>query len=182
MAGRVALGRRDWKAAEAPFRRVLQLDPHSWTALNNLGVALRRQGRRKEAIEYFEAAARANPRASVARDNLFRSVSRHAGVGGLAGGLILVLKYGLIAVPAAHAIDNLASPIGRNIQNQPIAVAGIFLLVLCVVVLDAIYRWRRRQRLSPTVRAFHKAELRRRCPWGRLRARLALRAGGIHRE
>jgi tetratricopeptide (TPR) repeat protein len=74
--GDVAMARRDWRAAETHFRRAVARDPESYVALNNLGLVLHRLGRAQEAIERFHEAARANPTAGEARENLIGAVRR----------------------------------------------------------------------------------------------------------
>jgi tetratricopeptide (TPR) repeat protein len=70
------LARGDGRAAETHFRRAVAHDPESYVALNNLGLVLHRLGRVQEAIERFHEAARANPTAGEARENLIGAVRR----------------------------------------------------------------------------------------------------------
>lgn len=74
--GDVAIARRDWRAAETHFRCAVARDPESYVALNNLGLVLHRLGRAQEAIQRFHEAARANPTAGEARENLIGAVRR----------------------------------------------------------------------------------------------------------
>lgn len=71
LMGLVALKRRKFKQAEHYLRRALELEPDSYEATNNLGLAVARQrGRRREAIEIFTRAAELNPSGGAAHDNL----------------------------------------------------------------------------------------------------------------
>jgi tetratricopeptide (TPR) repeat protein len=72
-AGLVALEARSWAAAVAASRRALAIDPDNYAALNNLGVALRASGKRREGTEVLARAARVDPDAVTARRNLSRA-------------------------------------------------------------------------------------------------------------
>jgi tetratricopeptide (TPR) repeat protein len=52
---------RHWQNSHTLFAHALAVNPRSWTAHHNWGVALRREGRLEEAIEHFAAAARLKP-------------------------------------------------------------------------------------------------------------------------
>jgi tetratricopeptide (TPR) repeat protein len=54
--GNVQLGRDEFGAAEAAYRRALAVDPALWAAANNLAFAVAGQGRTGEAIAVLEAA------------------------------------------------------------------------------------------------------------------------------
>jgi tetratricopeptide (TPR) repeat protein len=60
-------------AAAGSFREIVLLDPTNVEARNNLGVILARSGDMEGAIEQFEAALRADPSNSAARENLERA-------------------------------------------------------------------------------------------------------------
>ena len=90
LLGRVALRQRSWNLAEANFREALRLEPNNWASMNNLGLALKGQGRQEEAIAAFENAARLNPRSDLVRTNLSSATRRYIGVGAI--GLILVFN------------------------------------------------------------------------------------------
>jgi tetratricopeptide (TPR) repeat protein len=72
-ASLVALGTKNWNAAITASRRALAIEPDNYAALNNLGVALRAAGRRREGTELLARAARADPDAPTARRNLSRA-------------------------------------------------------------------------------------------------------------
>jgi tetratricopeptide (TPR) repeat protein len=59
-----------WQAAEAGFRRALQLRPNHWLAHNELGNLLEMQGRYTEALSEFHAASLVNPRNALALLNM----------------------------------------------------------------------------------------------------------------
>jgi eukaryotic-like serine/threonine-protein kinase len=59
-----------WQAAEAGFRRALQLRPNYWLAHNELGALLQFQGRYTEALREFRAANLVNPRNALALLNM----------------------------------------------------------------------------------------------------------------
>lgn len=72
-ASLVALGTKNWNAAITASRRALAIEPDNYAALNNLGVALRAAGKRREGTELLARAARADPDAPTARRNLSRA-------------------------------------------------------------------------------------------------------------
>jgi tetratricopeptide (TPR) repeat protein len=57
--------------AEGHYRASLELDPEKPLTLNNLGVALRRQGRFEEAAQAFKGALALDPSLALAKVNLF---------------------------------------------------------------------------------------------------------------
>jgi serine/threonine protein kinase/Tfp pilus assembly protein PilF len=59
-----------WQAAEAGFRRAMQLRPNYWLARNELGALLQMQGRYTEALSEFRAASLVNPRNALALLNM----------------------------------------------------------------------------------------------------------------
>jgi Flp pilus assembly protein TadD len=67
--GNVEAARGRWKDAERCFRRALRDSSTDSDAMNNLAVALMRQGRRDEARGFAEAAIRAGG----ARDSIYRA-------------------------------------------------------------------------------------------------------------
>ena len=72
-ASLVALGAKNWSAAADASRRALAIDPDNYAALNNLGVALRASGRKREGTDVLARAARVDPDAPTARRNLSRA-------------------------------------------------------------------------------------------------------------
>jgi Flp pilus assembly protein TadD len=72
-AGSVAIRSKSWGDAVSASQRALALDPDNYAALNNLGVALRGSGRKREGNAVLTQAARRNPNATTARRNLSRA-------------------------------------------------------------------------------------------------------------
>jgi tetratricopeptide (TPR) repeat protein len=142
LSARVALRQKRWKAAETACRAALRIDPRNWAVMNNLGVALQGQGRQKEAIEAFENAAKLNPKAEVARSNLFSQTRRYL------IGVAVVLGFLLARALAA----------GNRFLSPAAIVLGVLITVAGIAALVAI----RRRQLSPTVRTFYAVESRRR--------------------
>jgi len=92
-ASLVALGARNWNMAIDASRRALAIDPGNYPALNNLGVALRASGKRREGSEVLAEAARSQPDSTTARRNLSR-----AGLNVIRVGImILLIPIGLLA-------------------------------------------------------------------------------------
>jgi tetratricopeptide (TPR) repeat protein len=71
--GLVALSLNRLDEAAAKFRLALARDPQNAQAMNNLGVALLRAGRRNQAIHYFAEASRIDPRFTTPRRNAVRA-------------------------------------------------------------------------------------------------------------
>jgi tetratricopeptide (TPR) repeat protein len=72
-ASLIALDSRNPAMAEDHARRAVALDPVSPEAWNNLGVALQRQGRLKDAVGAYRQSARLDPSQGLSRRNLSRS-------------------------------------------------------------------------------------------------------------
>ena len=74
-------------------RRALAIDPDNYAALNNLGVALRASGKKREGSQVLAQAARTQPDSLAARRNLSR-----AGLNVVRVGIMIVLiPIGLLA-------------------------------------------------------------------------------------
>jgi len=131
----VALAERKWKEAEEYGRRGLEIDPNSYSMLNNIGVALLEQKRKREAVECFEAAARVQPDRPVARKNLKVAVDRYLKL------TPIVFVLGWISLHAAN-VDSRVSLFG-------LGAVGVGVLVA---------RWYKRRQLSDTVRTFMRLE------------------------
>jgi tetratricopeptide (TPR) repeat protein len=92
-ASLVALGARNWNMAIDASRRALAIDPDNYAALNNLGVALRASGKKREGSQALAQAARTQPDSLAARRNLSR-----AGLNVVRVGIMIVLiPIGLLA-------------------------------------------------------------------------------------
>lgn len=145
--GRVLLALKRYAEAEADFRHALRLDPTAWAFNNNLGVALRRQGKKIESVQAFERAVKANPGAKTARQNLFGSTSTYIG-GGVAILAYVGLRLGIVGLRSTNGFN------------------GSYAVVAGLIVLIGIGWWlvvrNRRRKLSPEVDAFYRSEQRRR--------------------
>jgi len=146
-AGMRQLARRDYVAAEESFRAALGLAPDNSALHNNLGVALREQGRGREAIAEFDLAVQANPSSTKARRNL-------AGAGAATAGTVGAIVFFV----AVHALPEL----WRELRLPEGVVDGLFLgsLVATILFLWALGRYRRRG-LSPQARAAYRQQVRR---------------------
>lgn len=65
---KVEMLRKDYPAALADLRRSLNFDPRNYNAMNDLGVALEQIGAKKEALDAYRKALKANPFLDEARD------------------------------------------------------------------------------------------------------------------
>jgi tetratricopeptide (TPR) repeat protein len=72
-ASLVALTANNWETAITASRRALAIDPSNYAAMDNLGVALRRAGKRREGTKVLAEAARIAPDSTTARTNLSRA-------------------------------------------------------------------------------------------------------------
>jgi tetratricopeptide (TPR) repeat protein len=148
LRARAALRRKRFGEAEANFREALRLQPDDWTLNNNLGVALQRQKKKKEAIEAFARAAKANPAAKLAQQNLFGATNNYVRVGGVFFIAFLLVRL----VPA----------IGKGTHLPDGLIFAIFVLALAALIGGFWFiRRRRRQQLGPTVGRFYQHEARR---------------------
>jgi len=92
-ASLVALGARNWNMAIDASRRALAIDPDNYAALNNLGVALRASGKKREGSQVLAQAARTQPDSLAARRNLSRAGLNVVRV----GIMILLIPIGFLA-------------------------------------------------------------------------------------
>jgi len=69
-----ASGIGDWSGVEVASREALRLDPTSSAAMNNLGLALKEQGRLAEAAQAYDRALQLEPDNETARRNLTRTM------------------------------------------------------------------------------------------------------------
>lgn len=85
----VLLKRRRYRAAEEQLLRAVELDPANVDAVNNLGLAIARQrGRRREAIDVFDRAARLDPQGPAGK-NLHDSSKHWVGYAGLVASWVI---------------------------------------------------------------------------------------------
>jgi len=160
LLGRVALTRRQWAEAEGHFGKALEIDPNSSAALNNLGVALENQGKRREAIERLHDAARTTPGAKQFRDNLDRSVGQYVG-----GGLSLLLALIWVCRGFITSLSSRAKAVGTNSGTSD-AVMGVIMGLLVAVfigvyILRIVLKRRRLNELDESVAAFYRDNRRR---------------------
>lgn len=64
----VAFLRKDYESALADLRHSLELDPRNYRAMNDLGIMLEAAGQKKEALDAYRKALKANPFLDDARD------------------------------------------------------------------------------------------------------------------
>lgn len=65
LAGRVAVGAKDWKQSEVHYQRAASLDPQFWKPRFNLGLLYLQQKRASEAVPLLERAAELAPEDAV---------------------------------------------------------------------------------------------------------------------
>lgn len=73
----VAICFEQWSDAERHSRKALELDPLAYDAMNNLGVALKQQGRLREATDCYLEAARLDPSKDLPRSNLMATADEY---------------------------------------------------------------------------------------------------------
>jgi len=113
----VSLRSRRWSQAEEQARAALAIEPENTHALNNLGLALRYQGRRREAVHYLGTASRLDPRNPLYRRNAKRAAARIGGAGVLSLLFFLwLLAGGWPAVP--YVAIGLAVAIGITVATR----------------------------------------------------------------
>lgn len=81
---------REPAVAERHYRDALALEPNDACTLNNLGVALKKQGMAKEAAVAFKSAVLLDPTLAVAKRNAHSTVGELMRVGGVLGGGAIV--------------------------------------------------------------------------------------------
>ena len=155
LRGRIALARRKFEDAEVNFREALRLKPNSWAYNNNLGVALRNQGRDKAALEYLERAVRANPSSRLVRRNLFGAIS------GYQTAAVFIAIVVVLRVVATNAKTFHLPPV--------VAEVAFFIGVIAAAVGAVLWARRQRRRLSPLVNRIYDED------WWRQRGLYVLR-------
>ena len=146
--GKMALDERKWKEAEPYYRRALELNPHSWTAMHNLGLSLRGQGRRKEAIECFHLAAKIDPQRQLIQTNLKLAVTEHGESWEIAA--LYVIGLALVAYFATS-----------NRHHLLLDGVGLALVGAVSIILTLRVRKRRLAELHPEVTRYVAEEQRR---------------------
>ena len=144
----VALRRQRWREAEAHCRAGLAIDPLSYSAFNNLGVALKHTLRMQEAIEAFFQAAHLMPLEKIGQRNFKAALSDH---------LINPIGHALVFA-AAMAVVLVSPPASANaadsVQAHYLATTGI----LVAVGFVALICWNRFRALSPPVQQWIRAK------------------------
>lgn len=163
LRGRVLLRKKRAEAAEIDFRDALRLSPDEPAYMNNIGLALHRRGKRKEAIEWFQMAATRDPKFAPARTNLFASRRFY-----LWGGASLVVM--------SIAFHGLEVGLRGGSNSQLFVTVAIGLLAAIVPVVLLRYRLRKRS-LQPIPQAVYDAD--RRSFWQRLDKMRLVRLGGF---
>jgi hypothetical protein len=113
--GRVAVARNDWPLVEVANREALRLDPMDHVAMNDLAAALQRRGRRREALELLQEAARIAPAFDVARENIVRVLRTTTGPGCLLqAALAIAFPLAIPVMAVRHAVRVVRS---RNLRG-----------------------------------------------------------------
>lgn len=160
--GGVLLKRKKFDRAENDFRAALRLAPYEAAYMNNIGLALHRRGKRKEAIEWFEKAATRDPSFTKARTNLYASTRLY-----LWGGAMVVVIS--IALHAAY-LGFRGGP-----DERVTMLVGLGIIAVLVPVFLVRY-WLRKRSLDPVAQNLYKVESRRS---RRPDARTMVRLGGF---
>ena len=140
----VALGQGRWAEAEAHCRMMLAINPLSYSAFHNLGVALAFSKRVPEAIESFQEAQRLNPTDVMVRSSLDEAV----------GAYVLGLNVVYPSLSGAGVLTFLAFlPLGNRATYGPIWIHAAMFVVATVLVGGVIVFVRQRLRkLPPSLR------------------------------
>ncbi len=126
--------------SETLFRQALTDSPNDAQLLNNLGVALERQGRLQEAASLYKSAVLADPTLTVARQNAHGAVSKWTLVVG--GGLAVAGK----AAVGSNAITGIvAANIARLSAPSGLATFVLVLVVVVAIVAGGVMFERRRR-------------------------------------
>jgi len=160
--GAVLLQRKRFEQAESDFRTALSLSPYEGAYMRNIGLALHRRGRRKEAAEWFRKAADRDPKFAINKMGASRSSRLGIWLGGF---LILATTVHLLEVGFRG---------GSN--SQVFAYIGAGLLVATVPVI-LLRNWLRRRSAAQDPQARYETYSRR--SWWRLHLSTIVRYGGV---
>jgi tetratricopeptide (TPR) repeat protein len=140
----VASKEENYKEAEQHCRRELELNPNSYHGMNNLGVALLNQGRKRQAVEIFYRAAKINPAGGTARKNLMVAATKYVvpRVGVSIGVLILLAQLVRLA----------GMSLGGNSDNVVIVPLALFIAGGFAIRFGL--RWYRIRRMPGEVREY----------------------------
>lgn len=149
----IALARHRWRDAETLYHRALAIEPDNWALMNNLGLALKRLGRRREAVEAFENAARLNPRAELARNNLFSNARDF---------LVNRPLYVALAIVSLAPIVSIRTWLRAQWDaNNPWLIASLYAYVIGMLVVVFWSERQRKRTLSQTTQNFYAVQARR---------------------
>ncbi len=112
VSGVVALKRKSYLEAEQWFRQSLALEPTDPNVLNNLALALSRQGKTTDAIDLFERSLGVDPRSGVARRNLGATVFAQVWQGWLRALLLAGIFIGLFGLTLGSPVMIIAGGAG----------------------------------------------------------------------
>src|SRR4029077_17095803 len=118
----------------------LRLAPDEPVYMNNIGLAVHRRGKRKDAIEWFEKAATTDPTFATARKNLSASTGLYL------WGDVFVIVFS-IAIHAAYAGLGGSS----NRRNTVLLLIGTVALIVPVVLVRYWLRWRSLDPIARTI-------------------------------
>jgi tetratricopeptide (TPR) repeat protein len=138
----VALAHQHWAEAEQELRALLTLAPKDAIAWNNLGVALERQNKDRDAVEAYARATALAPNDRPQGNNLIREMQRYLGFAA-ALALVKVIDIGLHFVPMPDELRTAAT-----------------IIAFVLLVLGAFgYYWRQRQQLPDEAWHAYKSEM-----------------------
>ena len=152
-AGDVFLAQHANAQAESQYRRSLELDAGDALALNNLALALQRQGKADEALDAFRAAVNADPNLHVVKRNLRNLLGKKlgkAGIGGIGVVMWLVLQLGHVG----SSLPENAQTSGGDVMFL-FMLCGLAFVALGVLGVKSEYR-RRLSELDPDLRSLHE--------------------------
>jgi tetratricopeptide (TPR) repeat protein len=158
----VLLQRKKFESAESDFRTALSLSPNEGAYMKNIGLALHRRGKRKEAAEWFRMAADRDPKFAISRS----SPSRSSRLGVWLGGFVILATVGHLLEVGFRGGPN----------SQVFAYIGSAVLVATVPVILLRY-WLRRRSPAPDMQAIYEAQSRR--SWWSLHLSTIVRYGGV---
>jgi tetratricopeptide (TPR) repeat protein len=138
----VALAHRRWEEAEQQLHALITTSPNDAIAWNNLGVALERQHKTREAIVAYARAAALSPESHLPGRNLVPEMQRYLGFAA-AIALFKVIDIGLHVVPMPDGI-----------RTATLVVAAVLLALGALV-----YYQRQREQLPDEAWRAYKSEL-----------------------
>ena len=149
----IARGRRHWKEAEALYLRALAIDPDNPAAVNNYALVLKHLGRKRQALDTFENAARLNPRDEIPQANLFRQARDF---------MINRPLYAVLGVVTLLVLLLLNTSLrARWNAGDPLLVGGLYVYLAIMLSVTFISERRRKAKLSRTTQAFLESHRRR---------------------